>query len=133
MFFILPCHSQTHRYNGNELRYTVCHIESWRLTDGQLYVNVIPDNSYMSGSDYWRNVLYDIKTGKRMTFRTESEAVAYLGKFGWENVREYRDGMKHVILMQKSYDEPYLYEWSKYDSLSKMLDKYEKTESKTVR
>lgn len=66
-------------------------------------VYIVPNMNYLKNSDYWKWVLSPY--GKRKKFQTISEAVSYMGKFGWNNVREYttKDKKQHVIVLQKEY------------------------------
>lgn len=79
-------------------RYVTCEIVQGKTNS----ISIIPNNNYLKGTDYWKNVLYNAD-GTKKTFTEVNEAISYLGCYGWKNVRQYTNAKDKSIhfVMQK--------------------------------
>lgn len=83
-------------------RYVTCEI----VQDKNNAISIIPNKDYLKGTDYWKNILYDVTDGTKKTFSDVNEAISYLGDYGWKNIRQYKATSNSSIhfVMQKQCD-----------------------------
>lgn len=79
-------------------RYVTCEI----IQGGNNAITIMPNENYLKGTDYWKNVLYDTD-GTKKRFTEANEAISYLGGYGWKNIRQYTNSKDKSIhfVMQK--------------------------------
>lgn len=83
-------------------RYVTCEI----VQDKNNSICISPNKDYLKGTDYWKNILYNITDGSKKTFSNVNEAISYLGSYGWKNIRQYKttsDKSIHFV-MEKQCD-----------------------------
>jgi hypothetical protein len=83
-------------------RYVTCEI----VQDKNNAISISPNKDYLKGTDYWKNILYNITDGSKKTFSDVNEAISYLGGYGWKNIRQYKITSNKSIhfVMQKQCD-----------------------------
>lgn len=89
--------AQTETNNTIE-RYVTCEVVQSKNNS----ISITPNENYLKGTDYWKNVLYNTDGTKKM-FVEVNEAISYLGGYGWKNVRQYKSAKDKSIhfVMQK--------------------------------